>query len=179
MPHGIHKKRAIVLSPLIKYVFINTLFSTITFFSSVMAVFAAELKSFTLSSFDRIEATYQGQPFMVAVWSIDCPPCMRELKILAKLKQEYPNFNLVLISTDGLNNERQVKDLLASYSLVDGDSWIFSADQPERLRYSIDSDWYGEIPRSYRYSNGVRKTTSGLIGEKELRSWIINSYQEI
>lgn len=115
---------------------------------------------------------------MVAVWSIECPPCMKELEILGKLKKEYRDFNLVLICTDNIDRENQVKDLLASFSLSDVDSWIFSADQRERLRYSIDPEWFGEIPRSYRYTEGTRKATSGLLSETELRSWVANNFPQ-
>lgn len=126
-------------------------------------------------SYAQIEQAYAGLPLLVAVWSLDCPPCRKELDMLGRLKQEYSGFNLVLINTDGVELASEAEALLSTFDLSSAEAWIFATDQLERLRYSIDPQWYGELPRSYLYYRGERQGYSGLIDELQLREWLDTS----
>lgn len=130
------------------------------------------MQSFDNDSYARIEQSYTGLPFLVALWSLDCPPCMRELEMLGRVHQEHPDFKLVLINTDGVEARDDAKSLLASFRLNSADSWIFASEQTEKLRFSIDPQWYGELPRSYLFQNGIRQGHSGPIDETRLRDWL-------
>lgn len=109
---------------------------------------------------------------LVTIWSLDCPPCMKELDLLGRMKEKYPGFKLVLINSDGLGTAQEAEALLSSFGLALNDSWIFASDEVERLRYSIDPQWYGELPRSYIYDKGERTGHSGLIDEAWLHGWL-------
>ncbi len=131
-------------------------------------------KPFYHDSLKGIEKSYQGKPFLLSVWSQECAPCMKELKAFGELKAEHPDFNLVLISTDAIEHTSQIVKLLSDFNLTGkADSWIYATDRTEQLRYSIDQNWYGEMPRSYFYDNqGNRQATSGLLSKKILDEWV-------
>jgi hypothetical protein len=50
--------------------------------------------------------------------------------------------------------------------------WQFSESDDERLRYSIDKQWYGELPRTYYYDKAHQiKSLSGSQDEEWLKQW--------
>ena len=56
------------------------------------------------------------------------------------------------------------------YSLTLVSSDAFS---PEKLRYVIDQDWYGELPRSYYYdADHQRSSHSGTLSQQQLSAWL-------
>jgi thiol-disulfide isomerase/thioredoxin len=136
------------------------------------AALSAFQRPFGRDSYAQIEQAYAGLPLMVAIWSLECPPCMKELEMLGELKLKYPGFNLVLINTDGLEAVVEAEALLSSFGLSSADAWIYASDQPEQLRFSIDPQWYGELPRSYVYHDGQRQGSSGLIDKMRLQEWL-------
>ena len=127
----------------------------------------AELKEFDTHSFKNIEDRYQEEKFLVILWSVDCPPCMQEFSILQKLNQKKKAVNLILINVDGKSAMGMAQDILKKFSLYNYDNWIFADSYIEKLRYSIDRSWSGEVPRSYLYEPGKgRVTVSGMIPEE-------------
>jgi thiol-disulfide isomerase/thioredoxin len=179
---GIHLNRAIVLKhynwiALVIVAAICVSGSRLMAAAPAVANEALVSKPFYHDSLKKVEASYFGEAFLLSVWSQECGPCMKELAILAGLKDEYPKLNLVLISTDSIDNTGDNDTLLAELGHSNTvDSWIYASDQPERLRYSIDKNWFGEMPRSYFYDDqGARRAVSGLLSEATLRSWIVTS----
>lgn len=116
-------------------------------------VLADNIMRFDTSTFTSIKQEYAGQPFLVSLWSIDCPPCLVELDLLGKLVAENPDFPLVLISTDSIEKLEESRYILEDYGLAGIRSWIFADAFVERLRYTVDPGWYGELPRSYFYTD--------------------------
>lgn len=93
--------------------------------------------------------------------------------MLAKLRKEYPNFNLVLVATDDVARSAEVQAFLLERGLAQVESWIFAEPNPQRLRYEIDSGWYGELPRSYFYDpKHERLGVSGALKAKQIRAWM-------
>lgn len=115
-------------------------------------VLAENVQPFNGDTFAQIKAEYAGQPFLVSLWSIDCPPCLVELDLLGQLMEEDPDFPLVLISTDPIDKLEESRYLLEDYNLHNIKSWMFADAFVERLRFTIDPGWYGELPRSYFYT---------------------------
>ena len=107
------------------------------------------IENFGTQSFAQIKSDYEGKPFVLSLWSIDCAPCRVELKMLGELKSEDADFPLVVISTDSIENREEAADILDSYGLQDIKTWMFADSFVERLRYSVDPLWHGELPRSY------------------------------
>lgn len=136
------------------------------------AAYPAGMQAMGNDSYAKIEHSNTGLPFLVALWSLDCPPCMKELEILDRVHQKYPHFKIVLINIDGIEAIDDAESRLASFRLGSVNNWIFASEQAEKLRFSIDPQWYGELPRSYLYQNGKRRGHSGLIDETRLWSWL-------
>ncbi len=139
------------------------------------SIAAPALKAFDTESLDRILQEREGQPFVLVLWSIDCPPCIKELGQIQQLRQQFSANNLVLVSTDDIGYADEVQQLLAAHQLEQMDNWVFANPMPERLRYRIDPAWYGELPRSYFYqASHQRQAHSGRLSNEMLRSWLNN-----
>lgn len=133
------------------------------------------IREFDPGSMRAIEKAYSGSPFIVAVWATDCPPCRHELALLSTFSRQNPDVPVVLIATDGRNNADGVVEVLASHGLHAVESWNFGEAGADRLRHSIDPQWYGEMPRSYLYeASGERSGISGALTEDLLITWISN-----
>lgn len=131
------------------------------------------LKEFVPGSYNAILDSRRGEAFVLVFWSLDCPPCRRELAMLGKLAKERAALPLVLVSTDEIHLSNEVASVLEAHSLSAMESWIFSDDFVQRLRFEVDRHWYGELPRSYFFDPAQgRRATSGILDEEELRAWI-------
>lgn len=113
---------------------------------------ADNVRPFDAQSFAQIKEQFAGKPFVLSLWSIDCAPCRVELKMLGEIKQNDPEFPLVVISTDLTEDREEALDILDSYQLAEFESWMFADAFVERLRFSIDPLWHGELPRSYFFA---------------------------
>ncbi|MBU6951328.1 hypothetical protein [Hahella sp. HN01] len=139
------------------------------------AVASAEVKPFTADSVKAVQQQWDGEPYLMVLWSIDCPPCHKELETLGGLLKDNPDLAVTLVSTDQDMPETQVMETLARYKIESADNWRFADPVPARLRQAIDPSWYGELPRSYFVSaNGERKGRSGLLSEDAIRGWLQN-----
>ncbi|MFK7864590.1 MAG: TlpA family protein disulfide reductase [Pseudohongiellaceae bacterium] len=125
---------------------------------------ADKFKPLEAETFSEIKQSNSGHAFLVSLWSIDCAPCRLELALLGDLKKTNPQFPLVLISTDSLEERETANYILEEYSLEGLVSWMFADNFIEPLRYSIDPNWYGELPRTYLYdANHVATAHSGVL----------------
>jgi len=53
---------------------------------------------------------------------------------------------------------------------------MFADSFVEKLRFSIDANWYGELPRSYFFDNEHEmKSHSGIISRELLSDWFSSS----
>lgn len=133
----------------------------------------ADIRPFTAETLDDIQAEYEDRPFLLALWSVDCPPCMAELDMLGRLRDEHPGLPLVLVSTDPIEQRDDAEDFLLDYGLADMRSWMFADPFAERLRFTIDPQWYGELPRSYHYDAAHQaEAHSGMLTEEQVREWL-------
>jgi len=144
-----------------------------------VALHAADLSVFDPASMRAIEAAHAGDRFIVALWATDCPPCRRELSLLGEFRAQHPNVPVVLIATDSTDNAEFVEQVLESVELPGVDFWLFGDAGAERLRYTIDPGWRGEMPRSYLYDvDGSRVGLSGPLSEDALQGWLDESSSE-
>ena len=139
---------------------------------------AQEVKPFVRGSYRQIVSARQGKPFIVNFWSLSCGYCMAELDMLKKLSRKYPKLDLVLISTDTLEEEKElVSDVMAKLSLGKADAWVFADSYTERLRFEVDKQWQGELPRTYFFdAKGKVNAISGKVEQKEVEQWIKEQY---
>ncbi len=133
---------------------------------------ADNFRAFTADSFLEIKSEFEGQEFLLGLWSVDCPPCLVELKMMGELLALNPDLPFVLVSTDSIETRDDALEFLIDFNLHEFESWMFADGFVERLRYSIDPDWYGELPRSYFFDkNHDRQSHSGIMTEELLRGW--------
>lgn len=132
-----------------------------------------QLSTFLPGSYEAILKRYQNQPFLLVLWSLGCPPCFHELAMLGKLKENHPEFNLVLVSTDSPADRKELLSVIDGKGVASADIWVFSEANSPRLRYEVDRIWYGELPRSYFFDGQQnRRALSGVLDQKVVELWL-------
>lgn len=136
-------------------------------------VYAESLKPFNASSRVEIERTHQGHPMVLAFWSMDCVYCLDELGVLADFVKQHPKIKLILVNVDGQSSSLEINKVLKQLRLpLKYEAWQFSESDEDRLRYSVDKNWYGELPRTYYYDASHQvKAVSGSPNLTWLKNW--------
>jgi len=134
---------------------------------------AEAARGFTPGSLAQIEKARADGPFVLILWSLDCPPCLHELDFLAAYLDKHPQTDMVLVSTDDPSMQVQVDAMLTNRRLSRRvESWIFAEASAQKLRYQVDPNWYGEMPRSYFYDAAHHRVPlSGAVTEKHFDAW--------
>ena len=150
----------------LSYWFISAIFLTAAITHANSPV---QLKEFELGSFEQIVVDKNKQDHLVILWSFDCPPCITELEKISELNQQFPDYQLTLINTDGFEEQDRVKKLIQQFNLARLDNWAFSQVDEQQLRYDIDPRWYGDLPRSYFFPvQGKIQRLTGALSSAEL-----------
>jgi len=141
------------------------------------ALAGQELKPFVRGSYQQLISVHGDKPFIVTFWSVNCTYCGAELSLFGKLLKKYRGLDLVLVSTDTPADGREIAATLDKFALGRAEAWVFADSYSERLRFEVDSAWYGELPRTYLYSvkDGV-KAASGKLDQAEVERWIKQQY---
>jgi thiol-disulfide isomerase/thioredoxin len=136
-------------------------------------LFADEVRPFQPGSRAAIEQAHAGKPFVLAFWSLDCVYCPDEIKHLGALARQQPDIRLVLVNVDGGEHRAAAGKRLASLLPEGhGERWIFAGQDPERLFFSVDRQWHGELPRAYFYDGkGGVQGKSGKVSASWLVEW--------
>ena len=149
-------------------------FFAIVFFSLISGSFTGSscateaIRTFTPTSFSQIKATHAGKPFVVVVWSLDCAYCAESLAALAQVQRKR-KMTVVSIATDRVDSDK-TRDLM-NHKLAEAglgsEKWAFGPAPLEQLRYSIDRNWRGEMPRTYWFNTKGKSTSySGVVTVK-------------
>ncbi len=137
------------------------------------AVQAQELQPFVRGSQQSILTAHRGKPFILALWSLDCTNCLDDMAMFGKMTKKYRNLDLVMVSTDTPQQRKQIANMLQRYRLGNVESWVFANSFVERLRYEIDAQWYGELPRTYFFdAQGRSIPVSGKLDRSQVENWI-------
>ena len=156
---------------------LNRFYRGITLFFAIamsQGAFGNDFRSFTFDSFSEIKAQYEGQEFLLGLWSVDCPPCLVELSMMGELLELNPDLPFVLISTDSIDTSEDAIEFLSDFNLAQRESWMFADSFVERLRYTIDPSWYGELPRSYFFDKDHNmQSHSGIMTKELLQEWFV------
>jgi thiol-disulfide isomerase/thioredoxin len=141
--------------------------------SLALPVFGGEFKPFQLGSRAAIEQAHAGKPLVLAFWSLDCVYCPGEIRHFDALARKHPEIALVLVNVDGVEFKAEADKKLAEL-LPQGQAerWIFTGNDPDRLYFSVDRKWHGELPRSYFYDGkGGVQGRSGQVSAEWLTAW--------
>lgn len=141
---------------------------------------ASGQRSFEKDSIKLIEKKYESKPLLLVMWSIECTPCRAELKLLGELKQKYPEMNLVLVATDNISQQKKLDKILLDYHLSEVDAWAFAGSNAEQLRYAVDAEWFGELPRSYFYNAAHERVgISGKLKAQSILNWLNSGLADV
>lgn len=127
------------------------------FASHIAVAEEAVIKPFLSGSYPQILAENAKQPLLLAIWSVDCPSCLKDMEILHKLHEKRPALKIVMLATDDAEAMPEIKRIIATHKLGSLENWAFASDNPEKLRYEIDPAWYGELPRTYFFDAGHQR----------------------
>ena len=145
----------------------------VTFMAKTGFATTSSASAFISGSLSEILSVREGKPLMVVLWSIDCPSCLRELGLLKEFRRKYKHPDFVLISTDDISLQSDIRQVLENQGLDDIESWAFADGNAQRLRYEIDPKWYGEIPRTYFYdAQHNRAGLSGALTARHIEAWL-------
>ncbi len=139
---------------------------------SVSIANATPIKDWNSNSLEHVKNTYKNQPFLLVLWSLDCPSCFKEFTALGKWLKKHSQHHVVIVSTDSSTMLPDVRDVINEYNLNNTDLWIYSKENPVKLRQSVDSKWFGELPRSYFFNKQHQsKAHSGALTDEQLNLW--------
>ncbi len=139
---------------------------------------AQEIKPFVRGSHQQIVSARAGKPFVISFWSLTCTNCRDDLMMFGKLVQKHRSFDLVLVATDTPEQKQEIASTLQHYRLGRAglgriESWVFADSYAERLRFEVDPQWYGELPRTYFYdAQGRAQALSGTLDQAQIERWI-------
>lgn len=141
--------------------------------STAAAAEVAPLQPFHKESLSQIEAAHRNRPFILALWSISCDYCREELRLLSRLQQDHPQLEVVLVAADTPLDTLAVKEALAQLAPNAKETWLFADEFTAKLRFAVDRQWHGELPRNYLYSSdGTRRPLSGRLDAATVKRWL-------
>lgn len=137
-----------------------------------------DLQPFSQDAFIALKQQKLGVRWLMVVWSLDCPACFKELKLIQTLQKANPNKTLEVIYINADDNDEvefERKQVLAVYDMQNVENFYFVDGQADKSRYQIDPNWYGELPRSYFVDEqGKFQGKSGLLDEKSISKWLLD-----
>jgi hypothetical protein len=134
----------------------------------------AQLKTFTNGSYQQLVTQYKNHPWVLIIWSTTCPSCLKELSTINKLHQLHPKINFVMLTVDDALATHQINEVLEKNQLTHLDNWLFNEENSEKLRFEIDPNWYGELPRTYFFNAAhQRSAISGVLTPEKYNEQLI------
>jgi thiol-disulfide isomerase/thioredoxin len=132
------------------------------------------LRPFVRGSWQDIRKTHAGRPMVAHFWGVTCVPCRTEMPQWGKLLLERPDLGLVVINADLVPNEPSaVSTMLDQTGLAAAENWTFADDFVERLRYEVDPQWHGEIPRTMLIArDGTTTVIEGVADLMRIKAWL-------
>jgi thiol-disulfide isomerase/thioredoxin len=127
-----------------------------------------DIKPFASGSYQQILSNNANHPFMLVVWSIDCPSCLKDMALLSRIHKNKPELKIIMLATDDLSATDQILQILKKNSVMDLENWVFAEENTQKLRFEIDPKWYGEIPRTYFFNAAhKREGVSGVLTQND------------
>ena len=132
-----------------------------------------QLKPFGRGSWHEVLHAHAGRATIVHFWGVTCGPCKAELPLLGEFMRDHSAIDVVTISADLVPDlPDATRSMLEKSGLASAENWIFSDGFVERLRFEIDHDWQGDIPRTMLISReGTITTIEGSAKMTELERW--------
>jgi hypothetical protein len=131
-------------------------------------------KVFGEGSWQDLTATHKGQPLIVHFWSVACAPCLEELPEWGKFLAGNPEAPLVLVNWESRPQPAErIRTTLAKAGLEGVEQWALADGFEQKIRFAIDRDWMGELPRTQLIGrDGSVTTLSGAMDFSKLEAWL-------
>ena len=131
-------------------------------------------KAFGQGSWQALTGAHKGKPVIVHFWSIACAPCLPELSEWGNFLAAHPEAPLVLVNWESRPQPAErISNTLAKAGLSGAENWALADDFEQKIRFAIDRDWMGELPRTTLIGrDGTVTTFSGAIGFSKLAAWL-------
>jgi thiol-disulfide isomerase/thioredoxin len=156
-----------------KAFFLPGLLLVLTLLANTVQAESSSLKPFTSGSYQQIVTGNAGKAFMLAIWSITCPSCIKDMAVLQAVHKAHPELKIVMLSTDDIAESAEAQKILAGNQLMDIEQWIYAEENTQKLQFEIDPKWYGELPRTYFFDKaGQREAVSGVLSKEEYETRI-------
>lgn len=143
-------------------------------FAGRPATAAEPPRTFDTASWQEILSSHKGQPVIVHFWGFTCGNCMVELKEWGKFAEEHRGTAIAFVNWDrhGADPTR-IEKALAKAGLGGVESYTLANGFEEKLRFSVDHDWMGELPYTRLIaSDGAVTTFSGAADFESLSRWL-------
>lgn len=149
----------------LKQIFLSVAFTFITAFNIPAQ---ADPSAFTSGSYQQILAANANQPFMLVVWSINCPSCLKDMELLSNIHKNRPDLKMIMLAADEPGSTEQIQQILKKHQLTDIENWAYADDNTQKLQFEIDPKWYGELPRTYFFDKAHQRTgVSGVLSKED------------
>ncbi len=133
---------------------------------------AGALLPFDANTLASLRKTHAGKPFVIAFWSLYCEPCRDEMPEWNAVKRKHPSLPILLVSTDTPADRALIDAFFVKYPPGAVQKWVFADAFSERVRYSVDKSWRGEMPKSYFFDAAHRvEVKSGRVDRAWIEAW--------
>ncbi|MFZ2405837.1 MAG: hypothetical protein WAW41_11915 [Methylobacter sp.] len=124
--------------------------------------------AFVPGSYQQILASNANQPFMLVVWSINCPSCLKDMELLSSIHKSRPELKMIMLAADEPSATEQIQQILEKNQLAEIENWAYADDNTQKLQFEIDPKWYGELPRTYFFDKAHQRTgVSGVLSKED------------
>jgi thiol-disulfide isomerase/thioredoxin len=141
--------------------------------SSLMLMMSLQANATEVLHPKQVEQLFAEGPRLVVLWSVDCPPCYKELAMLEQLLKTQQHLAITVISTD--DDASRYPEVETMHQRLQGGKlrkWVFAEFAAPQLRFAIDPSWSGVLPRSYFINpQGQRRGHSGLLKTVQIMDW--------
>ena len=131
-------------------------------------------KVFGEGSWQDLRAAHKGHPLIVHFWSVACAPCLAELPQWGRFLAGNPGAPLVLVNWESRPQAAdRIRATLAEAGLDAAEQWALADGFEQKIRFAIDRDWMGELPRTQLIGrDGSVTTLSGAMDFSKLTAWL-------
>jgi len=131
-------------------------------------------KVFGEGSWQDLTDAHRGQKLIVHFWRLACAPCLTELPEWGKFLAGHKGAPLVLINWESRPQPAdRIRTTLAKAGLAGAENWTLTDGFEQKIRFAIDRDWMGELPRTQLIGrDGSVTTLSGAMDFSKLTAWL-------
>jgi thiol-disulfide isomerase/thioredoxin len=131
-------------------------------------------RPFVQGSWQALRQAYKGEPVVVHFWGLTCGPCLAELPQWGAFAARHAGLQIILVNWDRrAEDQARIEATLAKAGLGSVKSWVLADSFEEKMRFKIDRDWMGELPRTLLIARDGNVTAfSGAADFSALAAWL-------